>query len=181
MLSLGTDTAGSIRQPAAFCGVVGLKPTYGRVSRYGLIAFGSSLDCPRTCWRATCSDAALMLGVMAGADPRDSHCFHCTRCRITWPNLEKGVKGPADWSYPRITCRLPSFGPTKPGNLKRQDPCQTEIRNVTLLRMRNALAEVREQRLLRTFLCRTYDLWHPSLFCRLAASRQPPTCTASTG
>ncbi len=71
MLSLGTDTAGSIRQPAAFCGVVGLKPTYGRVSRYGLIAFGSSLDCPGPVAKDV-RDAALMLGAMAGADPHDS-------------------------------------------------------------------------------------------------------------
>jgi aspartyl-tRNA(Asn)/glutamyl-tRNA(Gln) amidotransferase subunit A len=71
LLSIGTDTSGSIRQPAAFCGVVGVKPTYGRVSRYGLIAFGSSLDCPGPLARNV-TDAALMLKVIAGADPHDS-------------------------------------------------------------------------------------------------------------
>lgn len=70
-LSLGTDTGGSIRQPSAFCGVVGLKPSYGRVSRYGLIAFGSSLDCPGPIAR-NATDAALMLQVIAGLDPRDA-------------------------------------------------------------------------------------------------------------
>lgn len=90
-LSLGTDTAGSIRQPAAFCGVVGLKPTYGRVSRYGLIAFASSLDCPGPVSR-TVTDAALMLQVLAGPDPRDS-----TAVSSPVPDylaaLGKGVKG----------------------------------------------------------------------------------------
>jgi aspartyl-tRNA(Asn)/glutamyl-tRNA(Gln) amidotransferase subunit A len=91
VLSLGTDTAGSIRQPAAFCGVVGLKPTYGRVSRYGLIAFASSLDCPGPVTRDV-SDAALMLGVIAGPDPLDS-----TAANLAVPDyqigLEAGVRG----------------------------------------------------------------------------------------
>jgi aspartyl-tRNA(Asn)/glutamyl-tRNA(Gln) amidotransferase subunit A len=67
----GTDTGGSIRQPAAFCGVAGIKPTYGRVSRYGVIAFASSLDHPGPFAR-TVEDTATLLEVMAGADPRDA-------------------------------------------------------------------------------------------------------------
>ncbi len=86
-LSLGTDTAGSIRQPAAFCGVVGVKPTYGRVSRYGLIAFGSSLDCPGPVAR-TVRDAALMLGAMAGADERDA-----TTATVPVPDYVAGLEG----------------------------------------------------------------------------------------
>jgi aspartyl-tRNA(Asn)/glutamyl-tRNA(Gln) amidotransferase subunit A len=90
-LSLGTDTAGSVRQPAAFCGVAGLKPTYGRVSRYGLIAFGSSLDCPGPLARDT-HDIALMLNAMAGPDPRDA-----TAANVPVPDftaaLNQGVRG----------------------------------------------------------------------------------------
>jgi len=90
-LSLGTDTGGSIRQPAAFCGVVGLKPSYGRISRYGLIAFASSLDCPGPLSRNV-EDAALMLQVMAGADERDE-----SSATLPVPNyleaLQQDVKG----------------------------------------------------------------------------------------
>ncbi|MEN6482903.1 MAG: Asp-tRNA(Asn)/Glu-tRNA(Gln) amidotransferase subunit GatA [Anaerolineaceae bacterium] len=91
MLSLGTDTAGSIRQPAAFCGVVGMKPTYGRVSRFGLIAFASSLDCPGPVARNV-TDAALLLQTIAGPDRNDS-----TAAKVAVPDylaaLDQGVKG----------------------------------------------------------------------------------------
>lgn len=69
--AIGSETAGSIRQPASWCGVVGLKPTYGRVSRYGVIAMGSSLDCPGPITK-TVADSALILNVLAGKDAKDA-------------------------------------------------------------------------------------------------------------
>jgi len=87
MAATGTDTGGSIRQPASFCGITGLKPTYGRCSRWGVVAFASSLDQagPMT---KTVRDAAIMLGAMAGHDPKDS-----TSAAITVPNFEAALTG----------------------------------------------------------------------------------------
>ena len=91
LLATGTDTGGSIRQPAAFCGVVGMKPTYGRCSRWGIVAFASSLDQAGPFSR-TVADNALMMQAMASHDPRDS-----TSADTPLPDLmaalDKGVKG----------------------------------------------------------------------------------------
>jgi aspartyl-tRNA(Asn)/glutamyl-tRNA(Gln) amidotransferase subunit A len=83
----GTDTGGSIRQPAAYCGITGIKPTYGRVSRYGIIAYASSLDQAGPMTKSV-RDAAIMLGAMAGHDPKDS-----TSADIPVPDFEAALTG----------------------------------------------------------------------------------------
>jgi aspartyl-tRNA(Asn)/glutamyl-tRNA(Gln) amidotransferase subunit A len=90
-IAVGSDTGGSIRQPAALCGVVGMKPTYGTVSRYGLVAFASSLDQVGP-FATTVADSALLFDVIGGGDPLDSTCLErpAPRCTAT---LSEGVHG----------------------------------------------------------------------------------------
>jgi aspartyl-tRNA(Asn)/glutamyl-tRNA(Gln) amidotransferase subunit A len=87
LAATGTDTGGSIRQPASFCGIVGLKPSYGRCSRWGVVAFASSLDQPGPMTR-TVRDAAIMLRAMAGHDPKDS-----TSAPLPVPDYEAALTG----------------------------------------------------------------------------------------
>jgi aspartyl-tRNA(Asn)/glutamyl-tRNA(Gln) amidotransferase subunit A len=87
LAATGTDTGGSIRQPASFCGIVGLKPSYGRCSRWGVVAFASSLDHPGPMTR-TVRDAAIMLRAMAGHDPKDS-----TSAPVPVPDFEAALTG----------------------------------------------------------------------------------------
>jgi len=87
LAAIGTDTGGSIRQPASFCGIVGLKPTYGRCSRWGVVAYASSLDHPGPMTR-TVRDAAILLRAMSGHDPRDS-----TSAPVPVPDFEAALTG----------------------------------------------------------------------------------------
>jgi aspartyl-tRNA(Asn)/glutamyl-tRNA(Gln) amidotransferase subunit A len=137
--TLGTDTGGSIRQPASFCGVVGVLPTYGRVSRYGLIAFASSLDRIGP-FAATVRDAATVLGVIAGHDPMDA-----TSSSLPVPDytadIDKGVAGmklgvPAEYFTEGLD---PEVRTAIEGGIEQLRAAGAEIRNISLPHTRYAI------------------------------------------
>jgi aspartyl-tRNA(Asn)/glutamyl-tRNA(Gln) amidotransferase subunit A len=134
--ALGSDTGGSIRQPAAFCGVVGLKPTYGRVSRYGLIAFASSLDQIGPITKDV-TDAAFLLGVIAGHDPLDS-----TSADVPVPDYLKALKR-KDLKKLKIGVPAEFFG-------EGLDPEVEQAVRAAIQELNNLGAEIKEIQLPRT-------------------------------
>jgi aspartyl-tRNA(Asn)/glutamyl-tRNA(Gln) amidotransferase subunit A len=137
--TLGTDTGGSIRQPASFCGVVGVLPTYGRVSRYGLIAFASSLDRIGP-FAGNVRDAATVLGVIAGHDPMDA-----TSSPLPVPDytadIDKGVSGmklgvPAEYFAEGLD---PEVRAAIEGGIERLRAAGAEIRSISLPHTRYAI------------------------------------------
>lgn len=128
-VALGSDTGGSIRQPASFCGVVGLKPTYGLVSRFGLVAFASSLDQIGPFGR-TVEDAAILLRAIAGYDPKDS-----TSLKVDIPDYTQYLK--PDINKLRIGVIKETFG-------EGLDPAVEQAVNKAIEQLKNLGAEVQE-------------------------------------
>jgi len=134
--ALGSDTGGSIRQPAAFCGIVGVKPTYGRVSRYGLVAFASSLDQIGPITKDV-ADAAFLLGAIAGHDPMDS-----TSADLPVPDYMKALKK-KDLKKLRVGVPIEFFG-------EGLDPEVEQAVRVAIEELKSLGAEIKEIQLPRT-------------------------------
>jgi aspartyl-tRNA(Asn)/glutamyl-tRNA(Gln) amidotransferase subunit A len=139
LAAIGSETAGSIRQPASWCGVVGLKPTYGRVSRYGVIAMGSSLDSPGPLTK-TVEDSALLLQVLAGRDPHDATTGNQTVPDYT-KNLAKDIKnlkiGVADDYFEGVD---PEVKASVENALKTFEKLGAKVKKITLFHPKYAIA-----------------------------------------
>ena len=132
MAATGSDTGGSIRQPSSFCGLVGMKPTYGRASRYGMVAFSSSLDCPGPITR-TVADSALFLKVISGLDEKDP--TTAPKEVIDWTKvLGSSIKGlkigiPEEYKSDKLNPEVQKFWDERAEDLKKLG---AEIVNISL-------------------------------------------------
>ena len=140
-VALGSDTGGSIRQPAAMCGVVGLKPTYGRVSRYGLIAMASSLDQIGPIARSV-EDTAIMLAAIEGRDPMDATSVELQKgwsLPTEWPDSLKGIRVGLPKEY-FVSGMDPGVESSVRGAIKTLEGLGAEIKEVSLPHAEHALA-----------------------------------------